>query len=91
MPDDPIEACVSGPTCSRPTRSAVWGFLGGLSMDRYFLFHVGLGFDAAVVQQVERRGELKRWMSHVLFAYCAFLTWFVYFDRSRPRFVVTHR
>ena len=30
-------------------------------------------------------------MSHALFAYCAFLTWFAHFDRSRPRFAVTHR
>ena len=27
---------------------------------RYFLFHVGMGFDAAVVEQVERRAALKR-------------------------------
>ena len=30
---------------------------------RYFLFHVGIGFDAAVVEQVERRAALKRYVS----------------------------
>src|SRR5687768_2525420 len=56
---------------------------------RYFLFHVGLGFDAAVVEQVEKRGSLKRYAGHPLFVYAAFATWFRHFDRSRPRFSIT--
>ena len=36
---------------------------------RYFLFHVGMGFDAAVVEQVERRAQLKRYAGHPLFVY----------------------
>ena len=55
---------------------------------RYFLFHVGMGFDAAVVEQVERRAGLKRYAGHPLFVYSAFATWFRHFDRSRPRFSV---
>ncbi|HVF75731.1 MAG TPA: diacylglycerol kinase family protein [Acidimicrobiales bacterium] len=55
---------------------------------RYFLFHVGLGFDAAVVEQVEKRGSLKRYAGHPLFVYAAFATWFRHFDRSRPRFSI---
>ena len=51
---------------------------------RYFLFHVGLGFDAAVVEQVEKRSELKRWAGHPLFVYAGFATWFRHFDRNRP-------
>ncbi|MBT5757272.1 MAG: diacylglycerol kinase family lipid kinase, partial [Acidimicrobiaceae bacterium] len=31
---------------------------------RYFLFHTGVGFDAAVVEQVERQGDLKRYLNH---------------------------
>ena len=31
---------------------------------RYFLFHAGMGFDAAVVAEVEKRGRLKRYASH---------------------------
>jgi diacylglycerol kinase family enzyme len=52
---------------------------------RYFLLHVGVGFDAAVVSQVERRGALKRYAGHPLFVYAAFSTWFRHYDRSRPR------
>jgi diacylglycerol kinase family enzyme len=60
----------------------------GSANGRYFLFHVGLGFDAAVVAQVERRGSLKRYAGHPLFVYAAFATWFRHFDRKRPRFAI---
>ncbi len=55
---------------------------------RRFLFHAGLGFDAAVVAQVERRNELKRYAGHPLFVASAFATWFHHYDHSRPRFSV---
>ncbi|MDQ3947040.1 MAG: diacylglycerol kinase family lipid kinase [Actinomycetota bacterium] len=55
---------------------------------RRFLFHAGLGFDAAVVAQVEKRSELKRYAGHPLFVASAFLTWFRHYDHSRPRFSV---
>lgn len=51
---------------------------------RYFLFHCGVGFDAAVVEQVERRGNWKRWAGHPLFVYAAVDTWLRRFDRSTP-------
>ena len=57
---------------------------------RYFLFHVGMGFDAAVVAQVERRSGLKRYAGHPLFVYAGFDTWIRHYDRSRPRFAVHH-
>ena len=57
---------------------------------RYFLFHVGIGFDAAVVEQVERRAGLKRYAGHPLFVYAGFDTWIRHYDRSRPRFAVHH-
>ena len=55
---------------------------------RYFLFHVGMGFDAAVVAQVERRSGLKRYAGHPLFVYAGFDTALRHYDRSRPRFSV---
>ncbi|HEX9970179.1 MAG TPA: diacylglycerol kinase family protein [Acidimicrobiales bacterium] len=61
----------------------------GSANGRYFLFHVGLGFDAAVVEQVEKRGSLKRYAGHPLFVYAAFATWFRHYDTKRPRFTVT--
>lgn len=51
---------------------------------RYFLFHCGVGFDAAVVEQVERRGSWKRWAGHPLFIYSAIETWARRFDRNQP-------
>lgn len=51
---------------------------------RYFLFHCGVGFDAAVVEQVERRGPWKRWAGHPLFMYAAAETWLRRFDRKTP-------
>jgi len=55
---------------------------------RRFLFHTGLGFDAAVVARVERRNELKRYAGHPLFVASAFVTWFKHYDHSRPHFAI---
>ncbi len=60
----------------------------GTANGRVFLFHVGIGFDAAVVAQVERRAELKRKIGQAIFVYAAFATWFRHYDRTRPRFRV---
>jgi diacylglycerol kinase family enzyme len=51
---------------------------------RRFLFHVGVGFDAAVVAQVEKRNALKRYAGHPLFVVSAFNTWFKHYDHSQP-------
>ncbi|MCU1344250.1 MAG: putative lipid kinase [Acidimicrobiia bacterium] len=56
---------------------------------RCFLFHTGIGFDAAVVREVERRDVLKRWAGHPLFVYATLATWFRRYRRKPPRFSVT--
>jgi YegS/Rv2252/BmrU family lipid kinase len=56
---------------------------------RYFCFHTGVGFDAAVVQEVERRGSLKRWLGHPLFIYAGLTTWARGYDRRHPHFRVS--
>lgn len=61
----------------------------GSASGRRFLFHLGLGFDAAVIAQVERRSFLKRHLAHPLYVAAAFDTWFRHYDHSRPRFRVT--
>ena len=60
----------------------------GQAGSRAFLFHLGVGYDAEVVHQVEQKGGLKRWLGHGLFAYGALTTWLSHYDRSRPRFKV---
>ena len=56
---------------------------------RYFLFHVGIGFDAAVVEQVERRAAAQA-VGRPSAVLCArrSTTWFRHYDQSRPRFSV---
>ena len=76
-------------TCSTPSATTASSGSGSASVNgRYFLFHVGMGFDAAVVAQVERRAGLKRYAGHPLFVYAGFDTWIRHYDRSRPRFSV---
>jgi diacylglycerol kinase family enzyme len=89
MVNDPIEATgqLLVALANRTTSRIGLGSVNG----RFFLFHVGMGFDAAVVQQVERRSQLKRYAGHALFVYASFATWFRHFDRSRPRLAVAAR
>jgi len=56
---------------------------------RYFLFHCGVGFDAAVVSWVERHSAIKRYAAHPLFVVAAFDTWLRTYDHSHGRFDVT--
>lgn len=58
----------------------------GVVADRRFLFHVGMGFDAQVVAQVERRAALKRKLGQAVFVYATFSTWLRHFDRANPHF-----
>ena len=53
---------------------------------RFFCFHTGIGYDAAVVQAVERRASLKRWLGHPLFISAALTTWLRGYDRHDPHF-----
>ena len=60
----------------------------GKANDRYFCFHAGVGYDAAVVEQVERRASFKRLVGQPLFAYAALRTWFISYDRKFPHFTL---
>lgn len=86
LPDDPIEA--TGLLLDALDAGSIRRVGMGSVNGRWFLFHTGIGFDAAVVAEVERRGALKRWANHVLFAWAAVVTWLRGYDRSRPRFSV---
>ena len=86
LPDDPIEA--TGALLDALAHNSIRRIGLGSVNGRYFLFHVGIGFDAAVVAEVERRGSLKRWANHALFGWAAFETWFRRYDRKHPHFRV---
>ena len=85
-PDDPVEATATIlDALSRGSTRRVG--IGSVNR-RYFLFHCGVGFDAAVVEQVERRSGLKRYAGHPLFIYAAMATWMRHYDRRNPHFQV---
>ena len=86
LPNDPVEA--TGGLLTSLAAGSIRPIGLGMVDQRCFLFHTGLGFDAAVVEQVERRSSLKRYAGHPLFVYAAFATWFRHFDHSRPRMAV---
>ena len=87
LADDPVEA-TSELLDSLERRSFQRIGLGRIG-DRHFLFHCGVGFDAAVVGAVERRAAFKRYAAHPLFVAAAFDTWLRTYDHSRGRFSVT--
>lgn len=84
LPDDPVDAAVA--TLDALDAGSIRPVGLGALQGRYFLFHVGFGWDAALVERVERRAELKRYAGHPLFIYAGLVTFFGGYDRSRPRF-----
>lgn len=66
VPRDDAEAArsVLRAAAEGSTRRVGLGLAGG----RYFLFHLGIGFDAEVVHQVERHSRWKRYVAQGLFA-----------------------
>jgi diacylglycerol kinase family enzyme len=53
----------------------------GNANGRCFVFHLGAGFDAAVVSEVEQRPEVKRYLAHPAFMVAAVDTWVRRYDR----------
>ncbi len=88
LPNDPIEA--TGDLLEALARRSIERVGLGSVNGRYFLFHVGLGFDAATVEQVERRSTFKRYLGHPLFAYGAVTAWYHYYDHDEPRFALAY-
>lgn len=88
LPNDPIEATAELLTALEAGSIRRVGL--GSANGRYFCFHVGLGYDAALVEQVERRSGLKRWAGHALFIYAGLSAFLKYYDRRRPHFTVSY-
>jgi len=86
MPNDPVAAVeyLANGLDAADLRPIGLGQVNG----RYFCFHTGVGFDAAVVERVEKRGSMKRWLGHPLFIYAGVSTWMTGYDRRTPHFRV---
>jgi diacylglycerol kinase family enzyme len=86
LSDDPVEATATllEALSKNAVRSVGLGSVNG----RYFLFHTGVGYDAAVVEQVEKRGPLKRYAGHPLFMWSAVDTWLRHYDHRSPGFAL---
>ena len=86
MPNDPVVAVrqLAAGIAGRDIEPIGLGKVNG----RYFCFHTGVGYDAAVVREVERRASLKRWLGHPLFIYASARTWLVGYDRTVAPFSV---
>ncbi|MBM3658460.1 MAG: hypothetical protein FJW95_03020 [Actinobacteria bacterium] len=62
----------------------------GAANERHFLFHLGAGFDAAVVERMEQLNpKVKRYAAHPMFAAQTVRTLFRGFDRIVPHLHVT--
>ena len=87
MPNDPLLAVqqLAAGIAAADIRPIGLGQVNG----RYFCFHTGIGYDAAVVREVERRASMKRWLGHPLFIYAAVRTWASKYDRESPHFSVS--
>lgn len=88
LPNDPIEATAMLLEAMEAgsIRRVGLGSVNG----RYFCFHVGMGYDAALVEQVEKRSGLKRWAGHPLFMWAGITTWAKHYDTSSPHFSVRY-
>ena len=86
LPNDPVAAVelLAGGVDVGDLRPIGLGQVNG----RFFCFHTGIGYDAAVVAAVERRASLKRWLGHPLFITAAVSTWLRGYDRAEPHFRV---
>jgi diacylglycerol kinase family enzyme len=87
LPNDPVAAADH---LANGLDAGAIGPIGlGQVNGRYFCFHTGIGFDAAVVERVEERGSLKRWLGHPLFIWAGVTTWLTGYDRRAPHFRVS--
>ena len=86
LSDDPVEATTT--TIEALAAQSIQRIGLGSVNGRHFLFHTGVGWDAMLVRQVEKRSELKRYLGHPLFIWAGLEAWFRLYDRKVPHFRV---
>jgi len=86
VPADPLDAtdCLLEALAARSFRRVGLGQANG----RYFLLHAGIGFDAAVVEAVERFMGFKRYAGPAAFVAAAAWCWGFDYDRKSPTFAL---
>ncbi len=88
LPDEPTDAALV--VAEALAAGQIHPIGAGSVNGRVFLFHVGVGWDAALVEIVERHSEMKRYAGHALFVYAGLQAFFRTYDRSRPHFRIEH-
>jgi diacylglycerol kinase family enzyme len=89
LPNDPVASADMLVESLRDPAHTIRPIGLGRVNGRFFCFHIGVGYDAAVVRAVETRASLKRWAGHPLFIYSAVTTWLTGYDRKHPHFRVS--
>lgn len=81
IPKDPIEATwyLLGNRNNPPRRVPL-----GRAVGRYFTLSCGVGFDGAIVRDVERRQRLKKGLGHPYFVWSGLRIFFAGVDRRHP-------
>jgi diacylglycerol kinase family enzyme len=84
LPEDPVGAAAVVASSLRQGSIRPIGL--GQVNGRYFCFHTGIGWDAALVEIVERHAELKRYAGHPLFILAGMRTFLGGYDRRQGHF-----
>ena len=86
-PEDAAHQLVASLRRGSQRRIGLGAAVAPTQTERHFLFHLGMGFDAAIIRRMEARSYLKRHFAHPAFAVATIDTWLRHYDRaSRIRF-----
>jgi diacylglycerol kinase family enzyme len=80
-PEDAARELVESLQHGRMRRIGLGAATAAGTAARHFLFHLGVGFDAAIIRRMEARSYLKRYLAHPAFAVATIDTWLRYYDR----------
>ena len=83
-----LQAALGRPDSVRTFGLGTVNTANGATGGRHFLFHLGIGYDAEVVAQVERRSDMKRKLGQAIFVYASFATYFKHYDHRSPSFAL---